>query len=127
MSGTLTRTKRAIQLRRLGDTTSVAVAPVSCIFSASLRRLSIIELAKVAAAEGAIYESHIRAESSRGVGVHKAVDEVIEIARAADIAAHIAHIKVWGKGVWGESGNIVNKIVTAGPRGSPSLLINTRG
>ena len=73
----------------------------------------VIELAKVAAAEGAIYESHIRAESSRGVGVHKAVDEVIEIARGADIAAHIAHIKVLGKGVWGESDNIVDKIVAA--------------
>ena len=42
----------------------------------------VIELAKVAAVTGAIYESHIRAESSRGVGVHRAVDEVIEIARA---------------------------------------------
>jgi N-acyl-D-aspartate/D-glutamate deacylase len=73
----------------------------------------VIELAKVAAAEGAIYESHIRAESSRGVGVHKAVDEVIEIARGADIPAHIAHIKVLGKGVWGESDSIVDKIVAA--------------
>ena len=77
----------------------------------------VIELAKVAAAEGAIYESHIRAESSRGVGVHKAVDEVIEIARGADIAAHIAHIKVLGKGVWGESGNIVDKIAAARAEG----------
>jgi N-acyl-D-aspartate/D-glutamate deacylase len=73
----------------------------------------VIELAKVAAAAGAIYESHIRAESSRGVGVHRAVDEVIEIARGADIPAHIAHIKVLGKGVWGESDNIVDKIVAA--------------
>ena len=73
----------------------------------------VIELAKVAAAAGAIYESHIRAESSRGVGVHRAVDEVIEIARGAGIPAHIAHIKVLGKGVWGESSNIVDKIVAA--------------
>ena len=77
----------------------------------------VIELAKVAAAAGAIYESHIRAESSRGVGVHKAVDEVIEIARAAEIAAHIAHIKVLGKGVWGESGSIVEKIAAARSEG----------
>ena len=77
----------------------------------------VIELAKVAAAAGAIYESHIRAESSRGVGVHKAVDEVIEIARVAEIAAHIAHIKVLGKGVWGESGSIVEKIAAARSEG----------
>ena len=77
----------------------------------------VIELAKVAAATGAIYESHIRAESSRGVGVHRAVDEVIEIARAAKIAAHIAHIKVLGKGVWGESSNIVDKIAAARAEG----------
>ncbi len=74
-------------------------------------------MAKVAAATGAIYESHIRAESSRGVGVHRAVDEVIEIARAAKIAAHIAHIKVLGKGVWGESSNIVDKIAAARAEG----------
>jgi N-acyl-D-amino-acid deacylase len=77
----------------------------------------VIELAKVAAAMGAIYESHIRAESSRGVGVHKAVDEVIEIARVAEIAAHIAHIKVLGKGVWGQSSNIVEKIAAARAEG----------
>ena len=77
----------------------------------------VIELAKVAAAAGAIYESHIRAESSRGVGVHRAVAEVIEIARAAEIAAHIAHIKVLGKGVWGESSNIVDKIAAARAEG----------
>ncbi len=77
----------------------------------------VIELAKVAAATGAIYESHIRAESSRGVGVHKAVDEVIEIARAAKIAAHIAHILVLGKEVWGESSNIVDKIAAARAEG----------
>ena len=77
----------------------------------------VIELAKVAATVGAIYESHIRAESSRGVGVHRAVDEVIEIARAAEIAAHIAHIKVLGKEVWGESSNIVDKIAAARAEG----------
>ena len=43
----------------------------------------VIELARVAKAMGGIYESHIRAESSRGVGVHAAVDEVIEIAEAS--------------------------------------------
>ncbi|MDB2512367.1 amidohydrolase family protein [Luminiphilus sp.] len=77
----------------------------------------VIELAKVAAAEGAIYESHIRAESSRGVGVHAAVDEVIEIARGADIAAHIAHIKVLGKGVWGQAGEIVERVREARAEG----------
>ncbi|MDG1800083.1 MAG: amidohydrolase family protein [Luminiphilus sp.] len=77
----------------------------------------VIELAKVAAAEGAIYESHIRAESSRGVGVHAAVDEVIQIARDADIPAHIAHIKVLGKGVWGQAGAIVAKVREARAEG----------
>ena len=77
----------------------------------------VIELAKVAAAEGAIYESHIRAESSRGVGVHAAVGEVIQIARDADIPAHIAHIKVLGKGVWGQAGEIVEKVREARAEG----------
>ena len=69
----------------------------------------VIELARVAKAMGGIYESHIRAESSRGVGVHAAVDEVIEIAEASGVHAHIAHIKVLGKDVWGEAGSIVTR------------------
>ena len=77
----------------------------------------VIELARVAKAMGGIYESHIRAESSRGVGVHAAVDEVIEIAEASGVHAHIAHIKVLGKDVWGEAGSIVKKIDAARARG----------
>ena len=77
----------------------------------------VIELAKVAKAMGGIYESHIRAESSRGVGVHAAVDEVIEIAEASGVHAHIAHIKVLGKDVWGEAGSIVKTIDAARARG----------
>ena len=73
----------------------------------------VIALAKVAAQEDGIYESHIRAESSRGVGVSAAVDEVIRIAQEADIPAHIAHIKVLGKDVWGTAGDIVSKVNAA--------------
>ena len=73
----------------------------------------VIALAKLAAREGGIYESHIRAESSRGVGVSAAVDEVIRIAQEANIPAHIAHIKVLGKDVWGTAGDIVSKINAA--------------
>ena len=77
----------------------------------------VIELAKLTSQEGGIYESHIRAESSRGVGVAAAVDEVIRIAEEANIPAHIAHIKVLGKDVWGTSGDIVEKIKKARARG----------
>ena len=77
----------------------------------------VIELARVASSHNAIYESHIRAESSRGVGVDAAVDEVIRIAREADIPAHIAHIKVLGKDVWGRSGDIIGKIRSAREEG----------
>ena len=73
----------------------------------------VIALAKVASQKGGIYESHIRAESSRGVGVSAAVEEVIRIAQEADIPAHIAHIKVLGKDVWGTAGDIVSKINAA--------------
>ena len=73
----------------------------------------VIELAKLVSQEGGIYESHIRAESSRGVGVAAAVDEVIRIAEEANIPAHIAHIKVLGKDVWGTSSDIVDKIKKA--------------
>ena len=71
----------------------------------------------MAASADAISESHIRVWSSHGFGIHKAVNEVIEIAREAEIAAHITHIKVLGNGVWGESSNIVDKIVAARAEG----------
>ena len=57
----------------------------------------LIELAKVAASYNGTYASHIRNEGSDLVG---AVEELITIARAADIRAEIYHFKAAGEANW---------------------------
>ena len=67
----------------------------------------VIELAKVASAKGGRYDSHVRDESSYGIGVVKSVEEVIRIGREARMPAHVSHIKALGVDVWGRSDSII--------------------
>ena len=66
--------------------------------SAYAKTEEIIELAKVVAAHGGIYVSHIRDE---GRGLLESVGETIRIAREAKVHVHISHFKVVGKPNWG--------------------------
>lgn len=77
----------------------------------------VVELAKVAAEFGGAYQSHIRDESDYNIGVVAAVDEVIEIARAAGIPGVVTHIKALGPRVWGSSEEIVEHIEAARAEG----------
>ena len=67
----------------------------------------VIELAKVAAARGGIYDSHIRDESSYTTGLIASVDEVVRIGREARLPVHISHIKALGVDVWGLSDSVI--------------------
>lgn len=58
----------------------------------------LISIAKVVAAHGGIYASHIRTE---GTGVLGAVEEALKIGRAADMPVHISHFKSSGRDAWG--------------------------
>lgn len=60
----------------------------------------VIELAKVAAAAGGIYASHMRDE---GEGSVASVEELIRIAREAGLPAQITHHKLMGQPQWGQS------------------------
>ncbi|MGD8294606.1 MAG: D-aminoacylase [Desulfobacterales bacterium] len=60
----------------------------------------VIALAKVAAKQGGMYATHMRSEGDHEM---QAIDETLEIAREADIAAHIAHHKIAGRKNWGNS------------------------
>jgi len=60
----------------------------------------IIELAKVAAAYGGIYVTHMRNEAT---GLLDSINETIRIAEEADIPAHINHHKAAGVSQWGWS------------------------
>lgn len=77
----------------------------------------VVELAKVAARYGGIYDSHMRDESSYSIGLLGAVKEVIEIAERADIPGHIAHLKALGRDVWGQSGDVIALVEAARERG----------
>lgn len=67
----------------------------------------VIELAKVAAARGGLYDSHIRDESSYTIGLIGSVNEVIRIGREAHMPVHISHIKALGADVWGQSDTVI--------------------
>ncbi|MEP6493496.1 MAG: amidohydrolase family protein [bacterium] len=67
----------------------------------------VIELAKVAAAKGGLYDTHMRDESSYNIGLIGAVNETIRIGREAHIPVHISHIKALGADVWGQSDTVI--------------------
>ncbi len=60
----------------------------------------VIGLARVAAAHGGIYASHIRNETDK---VIDAINEALYIGRAAKLPVQISHLKVGGQGNWGRS------------------------
>jgi N-acyl-D-aspartate/D-glutamate deacylase len=72
----------------------------------------VIELAKVAAKHGGIYDSHMRDESSYSIGLLGAIRETIRIGREAGMPVNISHIKALGVDVWGQSDSAI-KIVEA--------------
>lgn len=74
----------------------------------------VIELAKVAAAHGGIYVSHMRNEAS---GLLESVAELIRIAEEADVPAQINHHKASGAGQWGWSERSLAMIDSANAAG----------
>lgn len=73
----------------------------------------VIDLSKVAAAKGGIYDTHLRDESSYTVGLIGAVNEAIRIGREAHMRIHISHIKALGTDVWGQSDTVIALIKNA--------------
>lgn len=64
----------------------------------------IVALAKVSAAHGGVYASHMRYENSRIVD---ALDELTTIAREARIPAEVSHLKLSGPNAWGRADEII--------------------
>jgi len=74
----------------------------------------VIELAKVAASYGGKYSSHIRSED---VKVTEAIDEVLTIARGANISANISHIKLAMYALHGDAESVLEKLDRARSEG----------
>ena len=73
----------------------------------------VIEMAKVAARQGGIYDTHLRDESSYTIGLLGAIRETIRIGREASMPVHISHIKALGIDVWGRSDSAIAIIEAA--------------
>lgn len=70
----------------------------------------VIELAKIVAKNGGVYDTHLRDESSFSIGLIPSIEEAIEIGRQAKLPIHISHIKCLGVDVWNESEEIIKLI-----------------
>ena len=67
----------------------------------------VAALAKVAAAKGGYYATHMRSE---GDNILEAIDEVIELVKATGIRAEISHLKTSGRKNWHKIDAVLNKI-----------------
>jgi N-acyl-D-amino-acid deacylase len=74
----------------------------------------LIELARVAAAHGGIYATHMRNE---GLEVFASVEETLRIGREAGIPVHISHLKISAKRMWGRSADLLARIDAARAEG----------
>ncbi|MFM1794919.1 MAG: hypothetical protein RL642_1304 [Bacteroidota bacterium] len=74
----------------------------------------IVNLAKVAAANGGVYASHMRYE---GTKVNEAIEEALTIGREANIPVQISHFKVTGKNNWGRSTETLGMVEEARRKG----------
>ena len=101
--------RQAMEEGALGLGTSLIYAPA---FYADTREL--IALAEEAARHGGRYISHMRSEGDRLV---EAVDELISIARAADIGAEIYHLKAAGRDNWPKMDDVIAKVEAARAEG----------
>jgi N-acyl-D-amino-acid deacylase len=89
----------------LGMSTGLYYAPQSYA-----KTEEVIELAKVVAGKGGIYDTHMRSEAA---GLLDAITETIRIGREARIPVHISHIKALGPEVWHRSDQAVKLIKKA--------------
>ena len=67
----------------------------------------VVALARVAAAKGGLYATHMRSE---GDAILEAIDEVVDLARATGIRAEISHLKTSGRRNWGKIDAVLEKI-----------------
>ena len=101
--------RQAMEEGALGLGSSLIYAPA---FYASTEEL--VELAKVAGEYGGMYISHLRSEGNR---LLESVDELIHIAREADIPAEIYHLKMAGRENWDKYDDVVDRVEAARAEG----------
>ena len=101
--------RKEMEAGALGIGTSLIYPPA---FYAKTEEL--IELCKVAAKYQGKYISHIRSEGNQ---LFEAVDELLRIAREANIPAELYHIKTAGKKNWSKEEQLLTRIERAQKKG----------
>ena len=74
----------------------------------------LIALSKEVSKNEGIYVSHMRSE---GKGIFEAIDEVCRIASEAKLPAHISHLKLAGKSMWGKNVQLIARLDRARTEG----------
>jgi N-acyl-D-amino-acid deacylase len=74
----------------------------------------IIALAKVISPYGGIYASHMRNEGGR---ILDSINELLRIAREADVRAEVSHIKLSGETAWGRTKEVLDLLDRARAEG----------
>lgn len=97
--------KQAMEEGAMGVGTSLIYPPA---FFAKTNEL--VELSKVASKYGGIYISHMRSEGDK---LYEAVEELITIAKEANIPAEIYHLKAAGKDNWFKMDSVIRRIERA--------------
>jgi len=97
--------KQAMEEGAMGIGSSLIYAPA---FYSSTEEL--IEISKIAAQYDGLYISHMRSEGNK---LLESIDELLRIAKEADIRAEIYHLKMSGKDNWHKFNTVVKKIDSA--------------
>ncbi len=101
--------RTAMEEGALGVGSSLIYAPAFYADTAEL-----IELCKVAAEYDGLYISHMRSEGNQ---LLEAVDELLEIAKEANIAAEIYHLKAAGRANWPKLEEVIQRVEAARKEG----------
>ena len=101
--------RQAMEEGAMGVGTSLIYPPA---FFAKTNEL--IELCKEASKYGGSYISHMRSEGNK---LHEAVEELITIAREANIHAEIYHLKAAGKDNWSKMDSVIRRVERARAEG----------
>ena len=102
--------RQAMEEGALGVGSSLIYAPA---FYA--RTDELVALASAAAPYGGMYISHMRSEGNR---LLESVDELLAIARGANIPAEIYHLKAAGKANWSKLDRVIEKVDSARAAGA---------
>jgi len=101
--------RQAMEEGAMGIGTSLIYPPA---FFAKTNEL--VELCKEASKYGGSYISHMRSEGNK---LHEAVEELITIAKEANIHAEIYHLKAAGKDNWSKMDSVIRRVERARSEG----------